>query len=125
MYTRARSEADKRERKGLVSHFLLGTPEIADTPLAVTWVDVEPGGHQLLHHHPETQVYIVVQGSGLMHVDGETQPVQTGDLIYIPPNAEHGIRNHTSERLSYISAATPAMNLRAAYDQGAHVPEAY
>jgi mannose-6-phosphate isomerase-like protein (cupin superfamily) len=72
-----------------------------------------------------TQVYVIVQGSGIMHVGGEIQPVQAGDLIYIPSNAEHGIENNTAEPLSYVSAATPAMNLRAAYDRGALTPDAY
>jgi mannose-6-phosphate isomerase-like protein (cupin superfamily) len=125
MYTCAKSTAEKRPRKGMVSRFLLDTYAVPESPLAVTWVDVEPGGRQLLHHHPETQVYVIVQGSGLMHVGGEIQPVQAGDLIYIPSNAEHGIENNTAEPLSYVSAATPAMNLRAAYDQGPHTPDAY
>jgi mannose-6-phosphate isomerase-like protein (cupin superfamily) len=125
MYTCAKATAEKRQRKGMVSYFLLDANAVAGSPLAVTWVDVEPGGRQLVHHHPETQVYVIVQGSGLMHVGGEIRPVRAGDLIYIPSSAEHGIENNTAEPLSYVSAAKPAMNLRAAYDQGPHTPDAY
>jgi mannose-6-phosphate isomerase-like protein (cupin superfamily) len=125
MYTCAKTTAEKRPRKGMVSYFLLDAHAVSGSPLAVTWVDVEPGGRQLLHHHPETQVYVIVQGSGLMHVGGEIQRVQAGDLVYIPSNAEHGIENDTAESLSYVSAATPAMDLRAAYDRGPHTPDAY
>jgi mannose-6-phosphate isomerase-like protein (cupin superfamily) len=125
MYTCAKTTADHRQRKGMVSYFLPDAHAVSESPLAVTWVDVEPGGRQLLHHHPEMQVYVIVQGSGLMHVGGEIQRVRAGDLIYIPSNAEHGIENDRAEPLSYVSAATPAMNLRAAYDQGPHTPDAY
>lgn len=125
MYVRNIANAEIRSRNGLVSHFLLGRTDIPDTPLASTWVTVEPGARQILHHHPEIQVYIIVQGGGLMHVGSETQQVRVGDLIYIPSDAMHGIENNTSEPLAYVSAATPAFDLPEAYDRGQLTPGAY
>ncbi len=125
MYTCAKDTAEKRARPGMTSYFLLGRHSVADTPLAVTWVDVEPGGRQLIHHHPETQVYVIIEGTGIMHVGGETLPVKAGDLAYIPSNADHGIENTGEGMLRYVSTATPAMDLIAAYDRGAHTPEKY
>jgi len=55
-----KTDADHRERKGLVSH--------ARTPLAVTWVTVEPGARRQVYHHPE------IQGGGVMQVGEERQP---------------------------------------------------
>ncbi len=41
-----------------------------------------------------------------------------GDLIFIPPDAVHGIENHSDEVLTYISAATPTVDWEAFYDTG-------
>ncbi len=125
MYVRSTADADKRSRNGLVSYFLLGRADVPGTPLAATWVTVEPGGQQKLHHHTAIQIYVIVQGSGLMHVGGESQQVSAGDLIYIPSDAKHGIENNTAESLVYVSAATPAFDLPQAYDQGQLTPGAY
>lgn len=125
MFMRTKGTAPCRERKGLVSHFLLDATGVADTPLAVTWVEVDPGARQLPHHHPQTQVYVIISGSGLMRVGDEVQPVGVGDLVYVPSNAQHGIENTGNEMLSYVSAATPVIDLAAAYDRGPHTPDAY
>ena len=125
MYVCNKHAAEQRPRPGMTSYFLLGSHSVEDTPLAVTWVDVEPGGRQLIHHHPETQVYVIIEGAGIMHVGGETQAVKAGDLAYIPSNANHGLENTGAGVLRYVSAATPAMDLIAAYDHGPHTPEQY
>ena len=45
------------------------------------------------HYHREmTEFYYVLRGGGEMVLDGESTPIQEGDLILIPP----GVR-HTSE----------------------------
>jgi mannose-6-phosphate isomerase-like protein (cupin superfamily) len=125
MFVINKSQADKRERSGLVSHFLLGQEHIAETPLAVTWITVEPGARQILHHHFSVQVYVIIQGGGLMHVGDETRQVAAGDLIYIPSDMLHSIENNTAQPLSYLSAATPSFSLPHAYDQGQLTPDVY
>jgi mannose-6-phosphate isomerase-like protein (cupin superfamily) len=125
MFIRSKFTADKRERSGLTSHFMLGRGDVEGDSLAVTWVDVQPGRQQRLHNHPEVQIYVIIAGSGQMHVDQESRTVSAGDCIFIPSNAMHGIDNTGDSVLSYISAATPAFNLVDAYDSGQLVPEAY
>lgn len=126
MFIRHKEQADKRMRgAGLLSHFLLGKGDADGDPLAVTWVDIVPGAKQRLHSHPEPQVYVIIQGSGMMHLAGESAQVRVGDLIFIPANAMHGIDNNGDGPLSYVSAATPATDLTEAYDRGQLMPAAY
>ena len=86
--------------------------------LTATWVDVAPGSRQRPHEHPSEQVYVITAGSGRMLVEEEERPVGSGDLIYIPSGAVHGIENTSEEMLTYISAAAPALDAEAAYDRG-------
>ena len=53
-----------------------------------------------------------------MRVGGEERTVDEGDVIFIPPGVVHGIENASEEVLTYVSAATPALNWRAFYDGG-------
>lgn len=126
MFVRNKEDADKRMRgAGLLSHFLLGGGDVEGDALAVTWVDIAPGARQRLHNHPQPQVYVIIEGSGLMHVAGESRQVRVGDLVAVPSNAMHGIDNNGDTPLSYISAATPAVDLTDAYDRGQLTPAAY
>jgi mannose-6-phosphate isomerase-like protein (cupin superfamily) len=74
----------------------------------------------MLHRHEPEQVYVIVEGTGRMRVGEEEEEVVTGDLIYIPPNLVHAIENRSEDVLSYLSAATPAFDIAAYYDQPPH-----
>ncbi|NJO40987.1 MAG: cupin domain-containing protein [Cyanobacteria bacterium CRU_2_1] len=45
---------------------------------------------------------------GEMHIDGETQAVEPGDAIYIPPDAKQFIHNPKTEPLIFICIVDPA-----------------
>lgn len=66
---------------------------------------------------------MVTAGKGRMLVDGEEREVGPGDLVYVPSGAVHGIENASGEVLTYVSAATPALDAEAAYDRGQLRPE--
>ncbi len=110
--------APNRDRPGLASHILLQAGDTPTNKLAVTWVEVDPGSSQQPHSHAPEQVYIIIRGNGLMRVGTETAEVQPGDLVHIPGNTVHTIENTGSEKLIYISASTPAFDLKALYDSG-------
>jgi mannose-6-phosphate isomerase-like protein (cupin superfamily) len=90
--------------------------DLGSRNLAVTWVEVPPGAEQRAHSHPESeQVYVIVRGEGRMQVAGDVEEVGEGDLILIPPGAEHGIVNDSSEPLVYVSAASPPVSMEELY----------
>lgn len=113
-----KSKVPKRERNGLVSHILLQKGDVPYDRLAITWVDVTPGSGQRQHSHVPEQVFVIIQGTGRMRIGKEKRDVGKGDMIYIPSNSVHNIENFSDEMLSYISAATPAFDLKALYDTG-------
>jgi len=49
-----------------------------------------PGqGTQRHYHRVSEEIYLIVEGSGTLEVDGETTEVRPGDAILIPPGAWH------------------------------------
>ncbi len=117
MFTSSVDTAPARQRGELVSYLMLQKGE-AETAMTVTWVDIEPGGSQRLHSHGPQQVYVIVAGRGRMQVGDEEREVGRGELVLIPSGAKHGIVNIGAERLTYVSAATPAFDLEVVYDEG-------
>ena len=118
MFRRNKSEAPMRRRDGLVSHVLLQEEDVEGGKMAVTWVDLVAGASQQPHRHAPEQVYVIIRGEARMLVGEEEQEVVEGDLIHIPSNVEHGIRNLSDKPLTYISASTPPFDIRAYYDTG-------
>jgi mannose-6-phosphate isomerase-like protein (cupin superfamily) len=118
MFKQSISQATKREREGLVSYFLLQKGDLADSELAITWVEVAPGSSQKQHHHEPEQVYVIIKGTGRMKVGEEESEVAPGDMVYIPPDVPHSIVNTSTEALVYVSASTPSFDIQSLYDTG-------
>jgi mannose-6-phosphate isomerase-like protein (cupin superfamily) len=70
---------------------------------------IVPVGQTSIPHALKTsEVYYILNGIGEMSIDGETQPVEAGDAIYIPPNARQFIHNSGTEPLIFICIVDPA-----------------
>jgi len=66
-----------------------------DTPLKFLHYTVIPPGSSIgLHGHREDEeLYILLEGSGLMTVNGRTYRVEAGDIVLNKPWWRHGLRN--------------------------------
>ncbi|OUS76689.1 cupin [Paenibacillus sp. MY03] len=51
-----------------------------------------PGGTDL-HTHADREAFIILQGRGIMEVNGEEHPVATGDVLVIEPGEDHHLRS--------------------------------
>jgi mannose-6-phosphate isomerase-like protein (cupin superfamily) len=118
VYVTDLTSAPTREVDGLVSHILLEEGDAPGGELSITWVDVKPGSEQKPHSHGPQQVYVITRGSGRMRVGEDERDVHEGQMVFIPPNVEHGIVNRGEEMLTYVSAATPAFPVTDLYDAG-------
>lgn len=69
----------------------------------------QPMAHVALHKHKiQEQVYHVLDGEGMMEMDGKRQVVRKHDVVYIPPGVAHAISNTGLGDLTFIVATTPA-----------------
>lgn len=96
---------------GQVSHLLLAEGQFGSQRLCVTWVECQPGSQQALHRHPaQEQVYVIIRGQGQMLVGGDERAVGVGTMVFVPPGAEHAIRNTSAHRRSDSNAAAQPAN---------------
>ncbi|HIG29444.1 MAG TPA: cupin domain-containing protein [Verrucomicrobiales bacterium] len=57
----------------------------------VAWVHaVDIDGAKLHFHKRSTELYYVLEGSGLVLLDGIEHEVKKGSLVHIPPGVTHG-----------------------------------
>lgn len=68
----------------------------------------QPMAHVEMHTHKvQEQIYHVLEGEGMMVMDGEEQVVRKHDVIFIPPGVAHSITNNGLVDLTFIVVTTP------------------
>lgn len=88
----------------------MGKATIFSSPrLMVGLNGFEPGQEHALHaHEGMDKLYQVVQGRGMLLLEGRELPLATGELVVAPAGVPHGIRNDGAERLLLLAVLAPA-----------------
>jgi mannose-6-phosphate isomerase-like protein (cupin superfamily) len=112
------SDAATTEVHKLRPHILMDAGELGSRNLSVHWLAVPPGAAEELRSHEEAeQVYVVVKGSCRMSATGDTQSLEAGDLVLIPPATDHSIANDGAEELALVSVHSPAVSADELYSR--------
>lgn len=53
------------------------------------------------------EIYYILEGKGIMHIDNEAEEVQQGQIIYIPANSTQYIENIGNEELKFLCIVNP------------------
>jgi quercetin dioxygenase-like cupin family protein len=68
----------------------------------------EPGQEQKSHIHGEQdKVYLVLEGQGTFQIGSEKQVLGPGQGTMAPAGEEHGVKNHTDQRLKVLVFVAP------------------
>ena len=68
----------------------------------------EPGQEQKGHIHGEQdKVYLVLEGQGTFQVGSEKRVLAQGQGTMAPAGEEHGVKNHTDQRLKVLVFVAP------------------
>ena len=68
----------------------------------------QPMARVALHKHKvQEQVYHVLDGEGLMEIDGKDRVVRKHDVIFLPPGVEHSIGNTGLVDLVFLVVTSP------------------
>jgi mannose-6-phosphate isomerase-like protein (cupin superfamily) len=67
------------------------------------WVAVAPGETVSAHQHEEKEMFLVVEGTGVMRIGDDKREVGFGDTIFITPDVNHDLTNTGAGRLLFIS----------------------
>jgi mannose-6-phosphate isomerase-like protein (cupin superfamily) len=75
-----------REFRYLVNQDL-GCPDVTQ------FIGLIPPGRAPMHSHTYDEVIYVVEGEGVLHLDGAETPISAGTCIHLPPLEEHCLEN--------------------------------
>lgn len=75
---------------------------------SLAWALVAPGQITRPHTLKTSEVYYILTGRGMMHIQQETHQVSAGDAIYIPPHTVQYIQNISDTDLTFLCIVDPA-----------------
>jgi len=96
------SDASRAAQSPIVWKDLIGRDRHASHSLAMGIAEIPPGARLSTHHHAAPEVYYILSGAGIVHVDDRDHPVTTGTALFIPGNARHTFFNHGAELVRFV-----------------------
>lgn len=79
-----------------------------DLRYSLAHATLKPGRASTMHALKTSEVYYILEGRGMMHIDDETREVEPRETIYIPPRAKQFIENTGSGDLKFLCIVDPA-----------------
>jgi oxalate decarboxylase/phosphoglucose isomerase-like protein (cupin superfamily) len=77
---------------------------VSTPPWGSAWMTIAAGEASDPHNHDEDETFIILSGTGIMTVDDESQPVEKGDVIYLPRFSQHQLQNTSAvEPLEFLT----------------------
>jgi len=75
---------------------------------SIAHVVLKPGTTSLPHLLKESsEVYFILEGRGVMHIDDESANVSQGQAVYIPPGSKQYIQNTGTDDLKILCIVHP------------------
>ena len=78
-----------------------------DLSFSLAWAEVKVGQSSYRHRLAQVEVYFIVAGNGVMHIDDQVADVGPGDTVYIPAGAEQWIENSGDKALHFAAIVSP------------------
>ncbi len=77
-------------------------------PYSLAVAVVEPGRWSYRHRLAQTEVYYILEGGGIMHIDAASRPLCPGDAVVIPAGSLQWIENPGRNPLVFAAIVSPA-----------------
>jgi quercetin dioxygenase-like cupin family protein len=87
--------------KGVAGRVLIGKADGADN-FCMRVFEIDPGGNTPKHSHDWEHEIFFHTGEGEVFGNGSWSSVTTGDVVFVPSNEEHQIRNIGTSKLTFI-----------------------
>ena len=71
---------------------------------------IQKGKRTLLHRMRSSEVYYILEGIGILKIDGKSFTVKKDDSVFVPPASEQSIENIGDEDLRFLCIVDPSWN---------------
>ncbi len=79
-----------------------------DFRYSLAYAIVRPGKTSYRHSLKTSEVYYILEGEGMMHINEDKEKVHKNQAIYIPPYAKQFIENNGNVDLKFLCIVDPA-----------------
>jgi mannose-6-phosphate isomerase-like protein (cupin superfamily) len=93
---------------------LLATPEVGCSSVT-QFVGYIPVGRAPDHFHKYDEVVYVLDGTGELHIGGESRPLRPGSCVHLPARLVHSLENSGPEQMEVLGVFRPAGSPAEAY----------
>ena len=69
---------------------------------------LESGEKSILHKIKSSEIYYILEGSGILYVNDESHNLEKDDSAYVPPNSKQFIANVGTNDLKFLCIVEPA-----------------
>ncbi len=94
-------EMDMEGAKDVKKRILIGPKEGWDDSV-MRLFRIEKGGYTPKHKHSWHHINYIIEGEGVLLMDGKEYPIKKDCVAYVPPNIEHQYKNSGSSDLVLI-----------------------
>lgn len=71
---------------------------------------IQKGKRTLRHKMKSSEVYYILEGIGILKIDGKSFTVKKDDSVFVPPMSEQSIENIGDGDLRFLCIVDPAWN---------------
>jgi quercetin dioxygenase-like cupin family protein len=107
-------------RRGLVYWKTLVSGDLTHSEALTMGIAKIPPSEALHEHrHQQAEIYLVLEGTGSVTIDGKARPVGAGSAVFIPGNALHSCANTGASdlRFAYVLAADTFEEVEYVFDE--------
>lgn len=101
------SAIEKLALPGIVHQTVAG-PRDGLKHMEVWLQTMAPGAVTPVHRHDCEEVVVVLEGSGILELEGKKEPFGPGSTLIVPPNAVHQISNTGEGAIRLLAALATA-----------------
>ena len=65
-------------------------------------IELDEDGYSPKHSHPWPHINYMIEGKGLLNVDGKNTPAKSGSYSFVPPNTLHQFTNDGPGKFRFI-----------------------
>jgi len=95
------THVDNNAVRGVAGRVVIGKKDGAEN-FCMRVFEIAPGGHTPKHTHDWEHEIFVHSGDGQIFGNGTWNSFKTGNVVFVPNNEEHQIRNSGSEPLTFV-----------------------
>jgi quercetin dioxygenase-like cupin family protein len=95
------THVDNELVKGVTGRVVIGKGDGAEN-FCMRVFEIAPGGHTPKHVHDWEHEIFVHSGAGEVYGNGTWNGFSTGNVVFVPANEEHQIRNSGKELLTFV-----------------------